>query len=81
MPLKIASTRVQTLEQLLDTYVEVGEVIPSLQQYDTLFEEAPAVLEVLEKYFCDILEFHRNAMDVFARPGKLPCPSIKPLVI
>ncbi|KAK8073513.1 hypothetical protein PG994_004412 [Apiospora phragmitis] len=69
----MAGTRLQTLEQLLDTYVEIGEVIPGLRQYETLFQEAPAVLEVLEKYFCDILEFHRNAMDVFARPGWRIC--------
>ncbi|KAK7973119.1 hypothetical protein PG988_007253 [Apiospora saccharicola] len=68
LALMMAGTRVQTLEQLLDTYVEIGEVIPSLQQYESLFKDAPAVLEVLERYFCDILEFHRNAMDVFARP-------------
>ncbi|KAK7917369.1 hypothetical protein PG985_010977 [Apiospora marii] len=73
LALMMAGTRVQTLEQLLDTYVEIGEVIPSLKQYETLFKEAPAVLEVLEKYFCDILEFHRNAMDVFARPGWRTC--------
>ncbi|KAK8004951.1 WD40 repeat-like protein, partial [Apiospora arundinis] len=69
----MASTRVQTLELLLDTYAEIGEVIPSLWQYEALFKEAPAVLEVLEKYFCDILEFHRNAMDVFGRPGWRAC--------
>ncbi|KAK7974412.1 hypothetical protein PG989_016260 [Apiospora arundinis] len=68
LALMMASTRVQTLELLLDTYAEIGEVIPSLWQYEALFKEAPAVLEVLEKYFCDILEFHRNAMDVFGRP-------------
>ncbi|KAK6857173.1 hypothetical protein PG995_007360 [Apiospora arundinis] len=73
LALMMASTRVQTLELLLDTYAEIGEVIPSLWQYEALFKEAPAVLEVLEKYFCDILEFHRNAMDVFGRPGWRAC--------
>ncbi|KAJ8129490.1 hypothetical protein O1611_g4141 [Lasiodiplodia mahajangana] len=67
--LLVATARVESLECLLDTYVEVGEVIPSLQQYDQLFRAAPCVLEVLEKYFCDILEFHQNALDVFARPA------------
>ncbi|KAK8876959.1 hypothetical protein PGQ11_001905 [Apiospora arundinis] len=73
LALMMASTRIQTLELLLDTYVEIGEVIPSLWQYEALFKEAPTVLEVLEKYFCDILEFHRNAMDVFGRPGWKTC--------
>ncbi|KAI1325418.1 hypothetical protein F5Y16DRAFT_422846 [Xylariaceae sp. FL0255] len=67
----VATAHVESLECLLDTYVEVGEVIPSLRQYDQLFKSAPCVLEVLEKYFYDILEFHRNALDVFARPAWL----------
>ncbi|KAI0426032.1 hypothetical protein F5Y09DRAFT_346071 [Xylaria sp. FL1042] len=73
LALLVASARVETLECLLDVYVEVGEVIPSLRQYDQLFGAAPLVLEVLEKYFCDILDFHRNALDVFARPAWIKC--------
>ncbi|KAI0402399.1 hypothetical protein F4802DRAFT_375189 [Xylaria palmicola] len=69
LTLLVAASRVESLECLLDTYVEVGEIIPSLQQYDQLFKAAPCVLEVLEKYFCDILEFHQNALGVFARPA------------
>ncbi|KAI0878364.1 hypothetical protein GGS24DRAFT_518152 [Hypoxylon argillaceum] len=69
LSLLLAAARVESLECLLDTYVEVGEIIPSLQQYDQLFKAAPCVLEVLEKYFCDILEFHQNALSVFARPA------------
>jgi hypothetical protein len=67
---KVAGARLETLECLLDTYVEVGEVIPGLRQYDQLFEAAPLVLETLERYFYDILEFHRNAMEVFSSPGR-----------
>ncbi|KAI1279464.1 hypothetical protein F5Y07DRAFT_43858 [Xylaria sp. FL0933] len=69
LALLVAGSRVEVLECLLDTYVEVGEVIPGLRQYDELFGAAPLVLEVLEKYLCDILEFHHNALDVFARPS------------
>ncbi|KAI0809904.1 hypothetical protein GGR55DRAFT_679137 [Xylaria sp. FL0064] len=78
LALLVAGTRVEILECLLDTYVEVGEVIPSLRQYDELFGAAPLVLEVLEKYFCDILEFHHNALDVFARPGKTHTSTARP---
>ncbi|KAI1357570.1 hypothetical protein F5Y08DRAFT_324036 [Xylaria arbuscula] len=67
--LLVAAARVESLECLLDAYVELGEIIPSLQQYDQLFKAAPCVLEVLELYFCDILEFHQNALSVFARPA------------
>ncbi|KAI0098044.1 hypothetical protein GGR51DRAFT_565932 [Nemania sp. FL0031] len=69
LALLVATARIESLECLLDTYAEVGEVIPSLQQYDEIFRTAPCVLEVLEKYFCDILEFHKNALDVFTRPA------------
>ncbi|KAI0440377.1 hypothetical protein F4803DRAFT_527373 [Xylaria telfairii] len=73
LALMMARAHVETLECLLDTYVEVGEIIPGLRQYDALFGAAPFVLEVLEKYFCDILEFHRSALDVFARPSWKNC--------
>ncbi|KAI0402033.1 hypothetical protein F4802DRAFT_600410 [Xylaria palmicola] len=67
--LLVAGTRLETLECLLDTYIEIGEVIPSLRQYDQLFKAARPVLEVLERYFCDILEFHLNALEVFSSPA------------
>jgi hypothetical protein len=67
--LVLASARLESLEKLLDTYVEIGEVIPGLQQYDTVFQSCPAVTEVLERYFGDILQLHANVLDVFARPG------------
>ncbi|KAH8880581.1 hypothetical protein GQ53DRAFT_669656, partial [Thozetella sp. PMI_491] len=67
--LVVASARLETLEGLLDTYVEIGEVIPGLKQYDSIFNSCPAVTEVLELYFCDILQFHTNALEVFTRPA------------
>ncbi|KAJ3579030.1 hypothetical protein NPX13_g1537 [Xylaria arbuscula] len=67
--LLVAGTRLETLECLLDTYIEIGEVIPSLRQYDQLFKAARPVLEVLERYYCDILEFHLNALEVFSSPA------------
>lgn len=76
--LKVAGTRIDTLESLLDTYVEIGEVIPGLQQYDQLFKNCPAVREVLERYLYDILQFHRKALDIFARPGQSYLESPKP---
>ncbi|ETS80318.1 hypothetical protein PFICI_07847 [Pestalotiopsis fici W106-1] len=67
--LMIASSKLETLEFLLDTYVEFGELIPHLQQYDRLFASSPSVLEVLGRYVEDILRFHQNALKVFSRPG------------
>ncbi|KAJ4218040.1 hypothetical protein NW759_008634 [Fusarium solani] len=67
--LMIASNRLETLELLLDTYVEIGEVIPSLRQYELIFKNYPYLREVLESCFHDILEFHKEALDVFTRTG------------
>jgi len=66
----VAGTRVDILEHLLDTYVEIGEVIPGLRQYDQLFKDFPHVREVLERYVEDILRFHRKALDFFTKPGQ-----------
>lgn len=57
------------LERLLDTYVELGEVIPGLRQYDKLFKSFPQIREILERYLEDILHFHRKALDLLSRPG------------
>ncbi|OCL02208.1 hypothetical protein AOQ84DRAFT_349486, partial [Glonium stellatum] len=65
----VAGTRIDILERLLDTYVEIGDVIPALHQYDQLFKNCHAVREVLERYLDDILRFHRKALDLFARPA------------
>ncbi|KAI8650419.1 hypothetical protein NCS57_01375600 [Fusarium keratoplasticum] len=67
--LMIASNRLETLELLLDTYVEIGEVIPSLRQYEQMFKNYPYLREVLERCFHDILEFHKEALEVFSRTG------------
>ncbi|KAK0627418.1 hypothetical protein B0T14DRAFT_135829 [Immersiella caudata] len=67
--LLIAGTKLESLERLLDIYVEIGELIPSLKVYDSVFRSSPAVLEVLELYFQDMLQFHANALDVFTRPA------------
>jgi hypothetical protein len=68
---QIASNRLETLELLLDTYVEIGEVIPSLRQYELIFKNYPYLREVLESCFHDILEFHKEALDVFTRTGDI----------
>ena len=68
--LVLASARLETLEVLLDTYVEIGEAIPGLKQYETVFSTTPLVMSELETIFYDILEFHRNALDIFSRSGE-----------
>lgn len=58
------------LEHLLETYVEIGDVIHGLGQYDRLFRNHAAVREILERYFDDVLRFHKCVLDVFAKPSK-----------
>ncbi|KAL6922418.1 hypothetical protein FSST1_006444 [Fusarium sambucinum] len=71
-PLKLllltAKTSIDTLESLLDVYAQIGEVLPDLTRYEQIYKEYPAVHTHLEAYYCDILQFHSNALDVFARP-------------
>ncbi|KAJ3548304.1 hypothetical protein NM208_g1070 [Fusarium decemcellulare] len=67
--LNIAKNVLESFEVLLDTYVEVGEVIPRLREYKQIFKDYPSVREVLERCFYDILEFHKAALEVFTRTG------------
>ncbi|KAF0645692.1 hypothetical protein FPSE5266_00755 [Fusarium pseudograminearum] len=64
-----ASTWLDTLDTLLDVYGQIGEVLPDLTRYHQIYKEYPSVHKHLEEYYCDILQFHSNALDVFARPG------------
>ncbi|RYP66506.1 hypothetical protein DL770_008790 [Monosporascus sp. CRB-9-2] len=64
-----ASTWVETLELLLDTYIEIGEILPGLTQFRNFLGQHPALKVHLENYYCDVLDFHRNALDVFSRPA------------
>ncbi|KAK4225967.1 hypothetical protein QBC38DRAFT_510751 [Podospora fimiseda] len=65
--LLIASTWVDSLDCLLDKYTEIGEVLPGLTQYRTLLDKHPNLRVHLENYYCDVLEFHREALNVFSR--------------
>ncbi|RYP43713.1 hypothetical protein DL768_009760 [Monosporascus sp. mg162] len=64
-----ASTWVETLELLIDTYVEIVEILPGLTQFPNFLRQHPTLRVHLENYYCDVLDFHRNALDVFSRPA------------
>ncbi|KAF4333390.1 zinc finger protein [Fusarium beomiforme] len=64
-----ASTWIDSLDSLLDVYGQIGEVLPDLTKYAQIYREYPSVHTHLEAYYCDILQFHSNALDVFARSG------------
>ncbi|KLP18132.1 Uncharacterized protein LW94_12089 [Fusarium fujikuroi] len=63
-----ASNWIDSLDSLLGVYAQIGEVLPDLTRYGQIYKEYPYVHTHLESYYCDILEFHSNALDVFARP-------------
>ncbi|KAH7330241.1 hypothetical protein BKA65DRAFT_55430 [Rhexocercosporidium sp. MPI-PUGE-AT-0058] len=43
--------------------------LPGLTQYTTLYSKYPSIQNHLENYYLDVLEFNKNALEVFARPG------------
>ena len=50
-------------------YQAIGEQIPLLEQYQTLFEANPYMRRVLELIYIDILEFHAKALKYFKQKG------------
>jgi hypothetical protein len=70
-PTKTAGTWVETLDSLLDTYAEIGEFLPGLSQYEGLLRKHPNIGIHLQRYYGDVLEFHRKALSVFSRPSRI----------
>ncbi|KAK4165547.1 hypothetical protein QBC43DRAFT_315446 [Cladorrhinum sp. PSN259] len=66
--LLIAGTWSDSLDCLLDTYSEIGDILPSLTQYRTFLMQYPPIRRHLENYYQDVLEFHLRALQVFSRP-------------
>lgn len=71
---QIASTWVESFDELLDAYEEISENIPQLSEYGELFKRHAHMRKVLELMYGDILEFHRRALKFFNRPSKLIRP-------
>ncbi|KAI9688915.1 MAG: hypothetical protein M1822_001272 [Bathelium mastoideum] len=67
--LLVAEKCYESLDIVLRTYEEIGERIPSLKQYETLFERNPEGRRALELYCYDILEFHYHALPFLNKPG------------
>ncbi|KAI9779019.1 MAG: hypothetical protein M1816_003779 [Peltula sp. TS41687] len=63
--LQVASSYAEAFDALLDAYEQIGENIPLLSQYQSLFERNPQMRKVLEMIYADILEFHRKAIKYF----------------
>lgn len=62
---KMASTFSEALHCILDAYQEIGEEIPLLISYQSMFTTNQHMQQVLKDMYIDILEFHREAMKHF----------------
>jgi hypothetical protein len=65
-----AASHLDALDALLDTYGEIGDVLPNMGKFEQLYQRYPAISTVLERYMCHVLEFHSQALAVFDRQGK-----------
>ena len=50
----------------MDAYEQIGEQLPLLAEYESLFHKSPHIMKVLEKIYTDILDFHLQSMKFFA---------------
>ena len=69
--LQVASTWTESFEALLDAYSQLGEHIPLLQQYDSLFGGNSDMRRALVLVYFDILDFHQRALHFFSGKGDL----------
>jgi hypothetical protein len=54
---------------LLEAYENIGEQLPLLSEYETVFRENPHMIHALEMMYIDILEFHQHALRFFSGKG------------
>ncbi|KAK3952210.1 hypothetical protein QBC32DRAFT_260750, partial [Pseudoneurospora amorphoporcata] len=66
--LSAASTHLQSLDRLLDTYCDIEENLAGLVHYEATFERIRRLGPVLEDHYLDVLNFHKEALAVFDRP-------------
>ncbi|KKY27176.1 putative c2h2 domain containing protein [Diplodia seriata] len=73
-PMKFLLLATQTYHDafnaLLDAYVDIGESIPLLAQYEQVFQDKSQMHVVLEFVYTDVLEFHSSAIKYFKSPGE-----------
>ncbi|KAL3456285.1 hypothetical protein BJX64DRAFT_281462 [Aspergillus heterothallicus] len=66
--LQVASSWSDSLDIILSAYEEIGERAPSFLRYRLVFENNPAMRDMLEKWYCDVLQFHFHALQFLTRP-------------
>lgn len=70
MASQVANTWAEAFDDLLDAYEQIGEHMPLLQQYQSLFHASPHMQKVLCMMFDDIVDFHTEAVRFFAKNGE-----------
>ncbi|KAH7065669.1 hypothetical protein BKA63DRAFT_571819 [Paraphoma chrysanthemicola] len=63
--LLVARNYSEAFNALLDMYQEISENIPQFARYETLFISQPHMQLTLANIYCDILEFHKEALRYF----------------
>ncbi|RYN73552.1 hypothetical protein AA0120_g12593 [Alternaria tenuissima] len=61
-----ASTFADSFDSLLDAYERIGEQLPLLAEYHSLFSNSPHMVDALELIYIDILDFHQQACKFFS---------------
>ena len=77
---KTASTWTDSFDVLVDAYRQMGENMPLLEQYETLFGTNHHMQRVLTLIYADILEFHKRAIRFFKGKSKCPVTTSYPYV-
>ncbi|KAL1615491.1 hypothetical protein SLS54_009023 [Diplodia seriata] len=71
-PMKFLLLATQTYHDafnaVLDAYVDIGESIPLLAQYEQVFQDKAQMHVVLEFVYTDVLDFHSSAIKYFKSP-------------
>ena len=70
----MASTWSDSFDILLDAYEQIGNEIPLLEQYKSVFENDPHMVKVLGFIYKDILDFHKRAIRFFQGRGRSSWP-------
>lgn len=73
--LMIARNYTEAFNALLDAYLEIGENIPQLAQYQNMFESNVHMQIALAHIYEDILEFHKEALRYFRQRSE--CVQLK----
>lgn len=65
-----ASKFIYSFECLLDAYQQIGEQLPFIHEYGSMFNNTPLMIQTLGLIYVNLLEFHQWAIRIFSRKCK-----------